>query len=394
MKYSKAKVYAIFLTFSVTSFFIINYVLHWPILAGKYLGAEPKFLDLNQTLNQIYCVEGTVKLGVTFSTAAEECRYVYSYPLFFILSWLKFTEQDILWVGIVLGTALVLIMSLFSFLVGMTTTSGRTFISFCLICSPPVMLLFERANIDIFIFILAMFSCYTLSRNWKVLTFMVLALCTIIKFYTLPVLWIMWIMMRSTSKKWTLLPLCLFSSFIFLDYSRTTRYSPYPTEAAFGNAILGKYLQSGMTNRMTDLLIGLVAVSFCWWLVNRYFMDHCKVLISQFSDSANRLLTSIFWVTSTIFIVCYLFTTNWDYRLVFLVVQILLLWPFISTAISFTIQILTKIIFVASIWLSYNAGIFQILGDIGVGIVFVINLVFWVLNFRNKTLFGKLRESV
>lgn len=72
----------VILTLICTTYYTLNHLFEWPILAGQYLGAKPRFLDLQQTLNQVECVETAVKRGASFARSTVDCGYVYSRPLF------------------------------------------------------------------------------------------------------------------------------------------------------------------------------------------------------------------------------------------------------------------------------------------------------------------------
>lgn len=373
---------AVILTLICTAYFTCNYLLEWPILAGKFLGIKPIFVDLQQTLKQVACVETTLNRSISFSQSAVDCGFVYSRPLYEFILILDLQPQDVLWLGLVLGLLLIWSLVVIAHIGSMTLSGRRTLLATLLICSPPIMLLFERANIDALIFLLLVAACFSVYKGYRFFALIVLLICTLMKFYTLATVWIVWALMKKWKRITLLAPLLSISVYVLLDLLRTASNSPYPTAAAFGNAILGKYLQSGPTNRLIDLILGLLAVAVCWVILRRVFVTNLSRLAMSFSNVSPRLDESLFWLSSAVFICCYFATSNWDYRLVFLLGQILVLWPKILNASSQRGVIIFRALFVATFWLSFNAGRAQVFGDVAIGVIVVLTLMLWKENWR------------
>jgi hypothetical protein len=367
-----------------TTYFLLNYFLKWPILAGTYLGAEPKFLDLHQTFQQVECVEAALNQEISFNQGAVECGYVYSRPLYFFVSWLDLQPQNLVLLGLILGLLLVWFLAIIAHIGSMTTSIQSTLVAALLICSPPIMLLFERANVDTVIFLLVIAAAFAVSRGYKFYSLVILVICTLIKFYTLPIVWILWALMEKWKRATLLVPLLLVSLYVTSDLLRTAEKSPYPTDAAFGNAILGKYLQSGASNRLIDFFVGIATVVLCWVVLRKLATFNSMMNRNIFSSFSLQIREACFWLFSAVFISCYLPTSNWDYRLVFLLGQILILWSKLPELSSRTTKIVAQFLLIASMWLSFSFGIVQVLGDVAIGVLFVTTLILWKQNWKSR----------
>jgi len=78
---------------------------------------------------------------------------------------------------------------IFSFLA--ISTNNRIIclsVGFIVLLSPPIELLLQRGNLDAFIFILVFFSSILILRNKFFLSLLLLSVCSLIKFYTFPLL--------------------------------------------------------------------------------------------------------------------------------------------------------------------------------------------------------------
>lgn len=172
------------------------------------------------------------------------------------------------------------------------------------------------------------------------------------------------------------------SLYVLGDFLRIADNSPYPTKAAFGNVILGKYLQSGSSSRLVDFIVGAIAVLICWAVLRRFIVSNPSILRMIDSNVSLRLNEAVFWLSSTIFVCCYSITSNWDYRLVFLLGQILILWPKIPNVIPQRWVFLVKALLLGSLWLSFNSGVLQILGDLVIGLIYVLIVMLWTENWK------------
>lgn len=355
----------------VSFYYLINVVLDWPIFKGKYLGTEQPYLDLYQTVVQIKCVENRAA-QIGFSSASHDCGYIYSRFLYELISISKVKVDHVF----VIGSLLIVTLIIFLFQVLWRTDLPQfriQYLSFSLllICSPPMMLLMERGNIDVVVVSLLLMatSSFGTSRNYpKLITFTV---ATMMKFYTYSTLLILSLFANERQRlKYVLFAFSVIP-FVVIDINSVKSNLPYPTEAAFGVSLARKYLIEGETNRVADFFFGVSLLCVAMMVVTkidaRYTILPTCIRYKEINFRSNSFG---FLVFCSVFLVNYFITSSYDYRLVFLIVTG---W-FFSSIVVFTPRqgFLWILLMLISFWFSFNTGRLQVIGDISLGVIVAI----------------------
>jgi hypothetical protein len=150
--------------------YILNLVLNWPLLAMSGTKGATNFSDLSTTLKQVNCGQSTCP------------DYIYG-DLFARLA------RGLNLSAISIDLMAYILTGLFILSVSLIASSAKSKVGVLAIntvgVSPSTLLLLERANIDIFIFVLCFLASILAKGKLKVISVLLLALSTFIKFYPL-----------------------------------------------------------------------------------------------------------------------------------------------------------------------------------------------------------------
>lgn len=226
--------------------------------------------------------------------------------------------------------------------------------------SPPVWLLLERANFDVLIFLFVFLSGLFYSSGHKKTSLLLILLSTLIKFYTLPILILLFFFLSKKIDKIISVVYILVSIFFMVD--DLSRMQGSPIQAGynhFGMKIIGNYLGKidinfGIFQQYIISLILFVAVII---LLFR-FVNVRKDNFIQFPNN-NLLHINGYLFCYIVFISCFMVGLSVDYRLIFYVTSAGFFLPFIGSQI----RIIYSVIFFLSVWLTYPSGYLQTLGD-------------------------------
>jgi len=257
---------------------------------------------------------------------------------------------------------------IFSFLA--ISTNNRIIclsVGFIVLLSPPIELLLQRGNLDAFIFILVFFSSILILRN-KFFLSLLLSVCSLIKFYTFPLLVYLSILYTLKRRKKFISQIYLFVIFLvcIIDI-RNVSYFPSDAQNFFGSPIFGEYLSflaygpGSHGNLFISQALGLLF----YLLTCKAFAKISRIIkiypVIYDSKSNNKPLV-LFSINFLIFISCYFAGLNIDYRLVFIAAATLSFlnieaeqdfWPSICLTLAILIILYT----------SYNTYILQPIGD-------------------------------
>jgi len=359
-------------------FYFLMYLFHWPLFPDM-LGVEPRFIDISGLFSQVACVEDKVHSGSSYMHATEVCTYVYTKSLYIAISFVGGTAAVAVFLGCIQGilvlTALVQISALS--LRDITKRGALFFVA--LLLSPPIMLLLERGNIDgtIFLLVLLMDRLYRERRQWALV---VAVLASLIKFYSLPLVWTFLCGVKMWQKFSFLFLVGPVTVFLLQEIWWMRGRTPYPTDSAFGNPMLGKYLQPGGSNPIIDLFVGLSVCGLAIAVLKYWEIKKGAPLKLDFIANAENSRIQLLTLLVIVHLTCYFLTTNYDYRLIFLVAQA----PLILELMEFTRKhkyiycINTLVIF----WFSFNVGLLQPLGDLAIGFHTVLLVKVLIVNRR------------
>ncbi len=237
-------------------------------------------------------------------------------------------------------------------------------IIFLVIFSPPVLLLAERGNFDIVMFALIGLAGFLFSKNAQIWALMPLALATLLKFYSLPVFLLFYLLGENRKQKLTT---CLVGIVVSIQvaYDLQIIKTSFPSGFSwkFGASIWTRYFtQLGVSdpgevvNNISGLAILLLVV-----LVTSLLLKNRKMFATSF-DNGHRTKRLLFYVFLITHISCFMLGMSFDYRLIFLAIaSIIYLDSFCTRGDTNTnlIFVLTLI----SMWLTYPSTGLEPVGD-------------------------------
>jgi hypothetical protein len=286
---------------------------------------SPYFMDLREMPAMVQALH--LGLDPAVENPMDPMHRAFNYPaIWYLLAYTNLSQKDTLW----LGMALLLL-----FFAGVFVFPGRlrapdVLLMVLVIFSPAVMLLYERANIDLLIFFLCGFA---VAANEVSTAAAVIAidLAALLKFYPLFGLTVFlskgkraFLMIIAGSAAFFAIYVFIASRNVHMVWSMTPRGIDY----AYGAQVLPlHFLVPAQPGLADSLLVGkvqpplmiaiLVAVELAfalgfvfWWL---------GIRPSARLGSFTQRNLSAFWLGASIYVGTFLLGNNWDYRLAFLI---------------------------------------------------------------------------
>ena len=378
----------------------LNYLMDWPLVRLANLRI-PNFIDLKAVLLSIECAKSadpSSSLDSIFTT----CNYIYGSPLLFFGKYLGLNSVNTgfyAWLLLVISSSLI---GLFTYL-SISNFKKSLIVVSLIICSPALSLLFERANIDVMIFILVILSAWLYARKQFVISIAIIFIVTLLKFYTLFLLLILIYFHISKKNYYVLIPITAITALnVIFDLVRIEKV-PAGGRAQFGTGVFFWYFDAvGIhIDKAIWILIGIVITLTVTYLLMKVPQDYVSILSSKFNfRSSNTTEVAIGW-SSIIFLSCFLVGFNYDYRLVFLAFGGLLLFQDNDSTNKF----LWEITYFIALWGSSGIGLtfdelndktqmffafFQLIGDISTLLITSYLLAYFLrsVNFSSvKSLF-------
>jgi len=300
----------------------------WLLKIQNNIGGGRNYVDLASVLNAAQCFE---RIGDSVYSTVETCGFQYG---IFLLRFIQFFNLDSANLELLGG---ILVVSAFLILLGIGMYSVKTRyqakIAFFLTISPGPWLLFERGNFDLLIIILVTLGTLFLNSRFSILTVFFITLSALMKFYTLPLLLLYIVIEKRTYlRAVAAAAIVLVTPIILYDISRAPSF-PNPTFVAFGLPSPGLWLNffawrfevpiefSGPLLYLIGSLVFFIGVYFI------YFSSLRHKFSSGFlpSPTVSPFSRNVFLVSSGLYLSCFLAGMNYDYRLYFLIVSLLLL---------------------------------------------------------------------
>jgi hypothetical protein len=318
-----------FLALGVTAFYGWLYFSQWWLLKVQNgIGGGRNYSDLASVLNAARCYE---RIGDSVYSSVETCGFQYG---IFLLQFIQFFNLDSVNLQLLGG---LLILSAFLILLGTAifsvNTNRQALIAFFLVASPGPWLLFERGNFDLLIIILIAVGTIFINSRFSLLAIFFITLTALMKFYTLPLL-LLYIIIekRSYLRFVAAVTIGLVTPLILLDISRAPSF-PNPTFVAFGLPSPGLWVNffAWRFDIPIELNSPLLYVSgFMIFFAGVYLMYFSPVrkkfsFDSVLSSVVSTLGQNTFLVFSGLYLSCFLAGMNYDYRLFFLIISLLLL---------------------------------------------------------------------
>jgi len=255
--------------------------------------------------------------------------------------------------------------------------------------SPVSAFLIERANFDILIFAFVVVGSFLISGSKTNLGLVAIFIASLIKFYTLPLLFLVFLFKSSLFNR-------LFGLFLFLLGSSVAVHDirliqaglsfPRNCSASFGNPVLfvcfreaGINIPNPIQNVLGIFLFSMVGLI----LFNLNFKKTYSIKIYHRIGFINQKCDVLYISTSLTFLICFFSSVNVDYRLIFLA------YPALKEILNCKETKHKNFLFsmlILAFWFGDNSFFLQPLGDLGI--------VFWASQLTIKLMitFGLLRS--
>ena len=327
--------------------------------------------------------------------------YFYGSTLIKFFELVKLDSTSIVWIGSVLTILFCVGLGIIASKVASDKSCHKLLIVF-LLFSPGILLLLERANLDILIFLLLLVGNHLFSKGKEISGILVIAFSALFKFYTIPVLLILIVISnkRITRIVGTLVTLLVIPK-VFLDITSITNPGfPSTWYISFGIESIGLYLNLALEqvnqnrlilNGLEVKLLGYVTLILAVILFSKFGKIQVKNISRALEISSDfaawSFLRNAFWIFGTTSISCYLAGMSYDYRLSFLAVAGLSLIALAKNK-KLSINCLPILLIIAT-WCSGSffpstslvlSGLIQLVGDIA----FFILSVFFILTLINE----------
>ena len=282
----------------------------------------------------------------------------------------------------------ILFIASFSFIFSSLTISSNARIlnlvaGFIILFSPPIELILQRANIDALIFVLVYASSVLILKHKFRYALLLLSLCSLMKFYTLPLLIgisLLYVTKRKMNIK-SQVYLLLVVLICIIDISNVG-YFPADAQNFFGAPIFGEYLQFlvyGPNSHSNLFISGLLGIVL--YFTACYFFQRLSLVVSIYPlvsrDLSNRQPLILFSVNFLVFVSCYFAGLNIDYRLVFIAAAVLSYFNLEFEKGSWLRIPLLVVSFVV-LYTSYNTYILQPVGDLFILLLIAYFTIFFI----------------
>lgn len=305
--------------------YLINFLFNWPISrwsdtsTGSLLFSDFKTLFIwamdcrvNLELPNLLSVYSQIE-------SSETCTgFTYGTTLIILLSILPTNIEFYVAVALIFGVLSVFAVG--SFLASRYTMSfwQKMLVSLAFF-SPGAHLLFERGNLDLQIFLLVVAAAAFLAKGRYFPAYFILLFATLIKFYTLPVLFLVSLLARNLRQQ-ILTGVLTFLTlvWVFVDFSRGSILHVYgPLQ--FGYPVLDHYfVWLGISLPLIPSLIGFLSPFLVWGLLVFIERKAGNAYLTSLTQSVNALQRDYAFIfTAITFCAMFFVALSYDYRLVF-----------------------------------------------------------------------------
>jgi hypothetical protein len=340
------------------------------------------FIDIESVLQSAKCYK-IIGFDV-FNASGTKCSgYIYGSYLLNFINATNLSSHS----GYLIG---LITMFLISILLAILASNFQLKFSYpvgyivVLIFSPGLWFLLERGNIDGWIFIL-LFISFSLLKSNQFLSFLMIFVSAIFKFYTLPVLLIFLLTARGRFVRSIIFSLLILATAIIIkDLKLIESDFPFTIYTSFGSPAIGLFLRETAFLFQFNLLkisdfhahfIGLFCFIWLTIIVYRLIPGYASTFAANNSIILHyNYRESLIFVFGTSFLSCYVLGMNYDYRLILASISALALDmdKFPDHMIK-----LFKVIIVLALWLSaFSFGltgkyfiVLSFVGDFCIGIL-------------------------
>jgi len=343
-------------------FFIIMQLTYWLPLRFWGISGFGNFIDTQQVLRWSECY--ITKGDLIFQNHGECAGYIYGSTLIRILSFLDITQSSTLLFGYFFMLILAITISSQAGMIDKFRTNPYLL---AIVLSPPVLLLAERANLDILILGLIALTGLLFIQGYHTWALFPLSLATLFKFYTLPIFAILFLFNDNKRKIFTSTIGLMVSLRVFLDLQLIQSSFPGGAGAKFGVSIWAPKISEVFDSDLGKLLANLSGVIVLTLISVTTLIVLKKTGISISSQFVGNNPTRIyFYLFFGVHLSCYLSGASYDYRLIFLVIASIIYLDSLSSK-SESLYNVVLVMTLLSLWLTYPSSGLAPIGDLTTG---------------------------
>ena len=334
---------------------------YWGIWGGG------NFVDIGQLLHWGDCYnEYGIKVygDVTSETLGYCGGYIYPRQVVQFIDLLNLARIDVKFLGFI---SLLLLSFILAYVLRNLPKISLATIS--IVISPPIMLIADRANVDILITLLALFGAFALNRSYFYIAVILLFFTVLIKFYTLPTLFVFFLYAKNMKKR-IFLVLSIVFAFILIhkDLSFVSNLLGNENERQFGINVWSSYLSD--YNLFKPFSTYLPLIDYFIFFLCICFVLYCQrnkeFRLIEIGQTLDIKRNAVFTLFATISIAVFVAGTSVDYRLLLLIIPTCVL---INNSIFRFIAKELFILLLVGLWLSFPSGGLEPIGDLAVEIL-------------------------
>jgi hypothetical protein len=290
-------------------------LLNWPILQFARVVSPIKYRDTYWVLADADCYKeiGSRIYGLESETGCP--GYLYGLPLLRFLNLVKVEASDTEIFVYVMRALFSLTLALVSLELA-KKTSLTFFLLSLVVISPGTQLMLYNGNFDLLIFVIVIIGYFSIKNNFVFIGLLFFFISGIFKFYTIPLLLLMFFCLPRFKHKVTSLVLLLISSLSAISDLMLMQV-PIPSSgyAQFGLTIYTKYLDE--MGLLPPPLIGFL-LSFVIFIVSVLIVTIFSKRVGQKRLGGDPNDQILFLVLTTVFLACYFAGLSYDPRLIYL----------------------------------------------------------------------------
>ena len=296
-------------------FIIFQDLVNWPLLQFARVVSPIKYRDTSWVLADADC-HRDIGAGIYGLESDTGCPgYLYGRPLLITLNFLRIGEVDTQ-IFVQIMRALFAISLALMILYLAKKSWQYVLIAVLVLLSPGTQLMLYNGNFDLLIFAMVVFGCLAILKNYVVIGLVIIFLSGIYKFYTIPLLLLMLLIVPKLSHKILTVSFFLISCFSAITDLRLMQ-EPIPSSgyAQFGFTVYSKYLQQiGLTLPLhLEYLVSAGVFALSILIMSLLGRNSKAFALTRFQDN-----TFIFLVLASVFVSCYFAGLSYDPRLIYL----------------------------------------------------------------------------
>ena len=358
--------YALFLKIRESFYFTVLYVslfawqivTEWPLLRYWQMRGTLDFGDLSVVVKLAKCYT-SVGLSVYQNGTTAGCKgYLYGETLLKVINIFHIEMNQVNFLAVSYIACMCIIFGVLSALL-LKSSKFLGYLSPLLFFSPVTILLAERANFDLLIFVMITIVA-VMNTKYYGIAFLLILLASLFKYYPAPLFAFSLLEQKKIALRLTFSGIVLIIALIiFRNIQRVQGQFFDAVGGGFGNMSLGLWIRNHgfLISSLGMNLIGISILAIVL-LTIRKFSNSRAVLMPETSKELSKFIL----LHGSIFVSCYLAGMNFDYRLIFGIsagVALLL-----GIRLSKKHRGLVMILLVLTSWSSYNAaGVIQFVGD-------------------------------